>query len=283
MPAQMGANLMPPDYGPGMDMTVPGPLGVVDTVRVAYGLYRADMVTLWQVMAIVIVPQELLLFVLRDLTVPTGAFLQNGKLYVFGGTDGGFVTVTLLGYLLTLLILLLSIGASYRILLGRHLHHPADLAASFGFALTRARSLLWLVILTALLLVVAFLCLIVPGIYLAVAFTIVVPVLMAEDKRGTTALGRSRELISGCWWHVLGCLIVAAIAVGVGELVISLIANPLVNAISPHSITGFLIIDAVVNAVVSILFAPFAAAVPVVIYVDMLVRKGDPQLARLLA
>jgi hypothetical protein len=278
----MGANLMPPDLGPGID-SVPGPLGVFDTVRVALGLYRADMVTLWQVMAIVIVPQEILLFVLRDLTVPTGAFLQNGKLYVFNGTDGGFVTVTFLGYLLTLLVLLLSIGASYRILLGRHLHHPADLGTSFGFALTRARSLLWLIILTALCVLVGFVCLIIPGIYLAVTFAIVVPVLMAEDARGFKALARSQGLIAGCWWHVLGCLIVAGIAVAFGELVISLIANPLVNALSPHSITGFLVIDAVVNAVVSILFAPFAAAVPVVIYVDMLVRQNDPQLQRLLA
>ena len=303
MPAHMGANTPPPEFGgpgpygpgptdpdgtqqggftPGPDPRVAGPLGVFQTVGTAFGLYGADLLTLWQVMAIVVIPLQVVVFLLRDVTVPSGAEIFNGKLYVFEGTDGGFVAITAVGYLLTALIVLISIGAAYRILLGRHLHHPADLRTSFGFAVGRAGSLLWLSIITGVLVLVGFILIIVPGIYLLVAFGIAVPVLMAEDRRGFNALGRSRELISDNWWHVLGCLIVAGIVAGFGEVVITLLLNPLVRAISPHSITGFLIIGSVLNALLTILFTPFTAAVAVVMYVDMLGRKNDPQLQRLL-
>jgi hypothetical protein len=70
---------------------------------------------------------------------------------------------------------------------------------------------------------------------------------------------------------------------GIGEAAASLLITPLVSGLSPHSITGFLLISGVLDGAVSILLAPFTAAVTVVIYVDMLYRKADPQLQRLLA
>jgi hypothetical protein len=270
-------------FGVGPDPRVPGPLGVLGTVSAALGLYGADNVTLWKVMATIVIPVQLLEFILRDLTVPGGAIVQSGSLAVISGTDGGYVAVSLFSDLLTALVVLVSVGAAYRILLGRHLHHPADLLTSFSFAVERLRSLLWLSILTALCVLAGLVCLIIPGVYLVVAFGVAVPVLMAEDKRGMKALERSQALVSGCWWHVLGCLVFAGVGAAIGEEIVGLLLDPLVSGLSPHSVGGFLIISAVLSAVASILVVPFTAAVYVVIYVDMLVRKADAQLARLLA
>jgi hypothetical protein len=264
------------------DPRVPGPLGVTDTVRAAVGLYGADAVKLWQVIAMVIIPVQVLVFVLRAISVPSGSVLRNSKIYIQpGASDGGFVALSALGELLAVLALLFSVGAAYRILLGRHLHHPAGLSESFSFARDRWLPLLGVSILFAVAVIVGFILIIIPGIYLLVALGLAVPVLMAEDRRGLQALGRSRELVAGEWWHVLGCILVAGIVAGIGQILISVIGSAVASGV--HSLTGYLAINAIVSVLVSILFYPFTAAVPVVIYVDMLVRKRDPQLERLLA
>ena len=82
---------------------------------------------------------------------------------------------------------------------------------------------------------------------------------------------------------MLGAIFVAAIVAVVGEVLINLVADAIVSGVSPHSVDGLLLVDAIVNALLSILFFPFTAAVPVVLYVDMLLRHRDPQLERLLA
>jgi hypothetical protein len=266
------------------DPRLAGPLDVFATVRTALGLYGADALKLWQTIAIVVIPVQALVFVLRAITVPSGSELINSKIYLMpGASDGGFVAVSVLGELLALLALLVSVGATYRILLGRHLHHPADLATSFSFALERALPLLWVSLLTFLVVAIGIICLILPGIYLAISLAVAVPVLMAEDRRGLAALRRARELVAGHWWHVLGAIVVAAVVAVVGEVVIDLLARAIVSGVSPHSVSGLLLINAIVSALVSILFYPFTAAVPVVLYVDMLARQNDPQLDRLLA
>jgi hypothetical protein len=266
------------------DPRVPGPLGVFETVRAALGLYGADAFKLWQAVALIVIPVQALVFLLRVITVPGGSVLHHSRIYIQPGvSDGGFVFLSGVGELLAALALLISAGAAYRILLGRHLHHPADLTTSFSFALERVLPLLWVSILFAVCVLVGFILVIIPGIYLFVSLAVAVPVLMAEDRRGLAALGRSRELVAGDWWHVLGAIIVAVIAAAVGEIVINLVADAIVSGLTPHSVTGFLAINAAVSALISILFYPFTAAVPVVIYVDLLVRKRDPQLERLLA
>jgi hypothetical protein len=248
----------PASDGGSPDPRLSGPLGVFATVRTALDLYGADFRRLWAAVALIVIPVELLVFVLRAVTVPSGSILQNSKIYVPAD----------------------SVGATYRILLGRRLHHPADLLTSFSFALDRVVPLLWVSILTGVLVAFGLIAVIIGAIYLFVSFVVAVPVLMAEDRRGLTALSRSRELVSENWWHVLGCVIVAAIVALIGEIVINQVADAIVSG--SHSITGFLLVNALISALVSILFYPFTAAVPVVLYVDLLLRKSDPQLERLL-
>jgi hypothetical protein len=269
----------PASDGGSPDPRLSGPLGVFATVRTALDLYGADFRRLWAAVALIVIPVELLVFVLRAVTVPSGSILQNSKIYV-PADSGRFVAISLLSELLAGLALLVSVGATYRILLGRRLHHPADLLTSFSFALDRVVPLLWVSILTGVLVAFGLIAVIIGAIYLFVSFVVAVPVLMAEDRRGLTALSRSRELVSENWWHVLGCVIVAAIVALIGEIVINQVADAIVSG--SHSITGFLLVNALISALVSILFYPFTAAVPVVLYVDLLLRKSDPQLERLL-
>ncbi|HET9074363.1 MAG TPA: hypothetical protein VFN48_07270 [Solirubrobacteraceae bacterium] len=269
----------PPSSGPG----VPGPLSIGATVRTALALYRADAARLWGAIALVVVPTQALVLGLRLISIPSGAVLRNAAVVVRAGQTGTFTGVSTVAAVLSALMLLVSIGAAYRIILGRYLDHPADLRTSFSFALDRAFGLVWVSILVAACVLVGFLLFILPGIYFIVALSVAVPVLMTEGGRGARALARSQELVAGAWFHVLGCLLVAAVLGGLGEGLLQLLLTSLTRALTPGSIPGFLLIGGALTSLVAVLLAPFSAAVSTVIYVDMLVRKHDPYLPQLLA
>lgn len=60
----------------------------------------------------------------------------------------------------------------------------------------------WISILLAFLVLGGFLLFFVPGIILSVWFSLALYILVAEDKKGTNALFRSKQLVSGKWWTV---------------------------------------------------------------------------------
>lgn len=64
------------------------------------------------------------------------------------------------------------------------------------------------------LLVLAFIALVVPGIYLGVCWTLIGPIMIVERRFGMSALARSRDLVRGVWWQALGITFVAGLLVG---------------------------------------------------------------------
>ena len=86
--------------------------------------------------------------------------------------------------------------------------------------------LIVLSILYVLGLIIPFILLILPGIWLSVAWSVSYPALLAEGLRGIAALGRSFKLVSGRWWPTFGALLVMYLIV----LVISAILGVLLGA-----------------------------------------------------
>jgi hypothetical protein len=97
-----------------------------------------------------------------------------------------------------------SVGAAY---LGKE----KTWQESVSVARRQFRSLIWLQFLLAVVLVVAFVALIVPGIHLYAALALATPVLLFEGRKGKAALGRSRALIRGRWWPTAAVLLVVQI------------------------------------------------------------------------
>ena len=81
---------------------------------------------------------------------------------------------------------------------------------------------------------------VIPGIYLYVAFTVAVPVLLVEGAGPWRALGRSRQLVQGRWWGTLGVALVGYLLVTIVTLALTGVvvgvafANPARN-----TVTGF--------------------------------------------
>src|SRR5207247_3859811 len=89
-----------------------------------------------------------------------------------------------------------------------------------------------------------FIALIVPGIILAIMFSLALPVLLIENKGVTESMGRSRELVGKRWLKTFATFLVLGI--------ILLVASFIVSAIS-----GSLgILGPVVNGILSALYQP---------------------------
>jgi hypothetical protein len=136
---------------------------------------------------------------------------------------------------------------------------------SFGGALRYALENLVRVtgtwVLVTLILMLGFLLLVLPGIYLALSFALVWPVMIIDRLYGMQAIRRSRELMRGNFSRALGIFVVSAL-IGVvlgsgaqlvlGQVpVVGILATPLVQSVS----------------------AAYATAAQIVLYFDIRCRK----------
>jgi hypothetical protein len=75
-------------------------------------------------------------------------------------------------------------------------------------------------ILAAIGIGIGFLLLIVPGLYLLTIWSMLIPVIVLEGRSAGEAFTRSREIVSGNGWNVLGLVIVTFLLVGIASAVI---------------------------------------------------------------
>ncbi len=100
----------------------------------------------------------------------------------------------------------------------------ARLDESFNFALSKLLSLLGSGILTSISIIIGLICLVVPGIILAIMFSLVVPAIIIEGTGALGSLGRSEELVSKRWGRTFAVLFIV--------LIIEVIASGIAAAIS---------------------------------------------------
>ena len=62
-----------------------------------------------------------------------------------------------------------------------------------------------------LLVIIGFIALVIPGIYLLNCWSLAAPVMIVEHRFGMTALRRSRQLVTGVWWRTFGIFFVASL------------------------------------------------------------------------
>jgi hypothetical protein len=112
----------------------------------------------------------------------------------------------------------------------------------------------------------------VPGVYLYGALAVATPALLFEDARGTKALRRSRELVRTRWWSTAGALLAASLLTAIVQGAVS---GALVGAIVGSHGNQLVadILGVITGTASSMITTPFLAAVIVVLYFDLRVRK----------
>jgi hypothetical protein len=259
------------------------PLGVGEVLDVALKLFFRHAGTLLVAVGVVIVPVQLLLVPVFTSALPDP---QESGTALDPAFDGAQIAVSaaalLVALLLTFVATILATAACYKAVTDAYLGGRPHWRASLAFAGARLGPVVWVSVLSAVLSLLPLVLLLVPvTVWLYVSWSVVVPVLLTEGLRGRRALARSRGLVRGRWWATFATLLVAFIAASIVQVIVSGLLGAVVLAdVGEQSLAGVLV-NQLLTAISALLITPFLAAVVVVLYIDLRVRKEGFDLALL--
>jgi hypothetical protein len=251
------------------------PLSVGEIIDVAIKMWRRQFGTLARIVLVVVAPVELFA------TLVT-ASVSNFDVETFdpttgdpaldGGAFAGWLAGMFTAQVLSGLAFLISSAAVLRAVSVAYLGGTPDWRESLRAATSRLPSLLWLGLLMFGGLGLAAIALIIPAIWLGVAWSLAFPVMIAEGQRGTKAMGRSFRLVQNRWWPTFGALFLAFLLQAFIGLVLGVPLGILTFTSEGDSLVA-IFFAMIVNVVASVVTTPFMAAVLVLIYFDLRVRK----------
>ena len=270
------------------------PLSFGEILDVSIKLCIAHSTTLLKTIVFVIVPVQVLATVVMVSTgsadydvfgdVPENRANDETNTYI-AGQLGAVVLQTIAVGLVT--------AVCFRVFARAYLVQATDWRESLRFAVRRIPQMLWLgllyvlasIALIALLMVpaaivgvdaafgVAVVILIVLLLWVYISWSFALPALFVEDVRGVKALRRSLALVRRRWWPVFGTIIVGYILASVVSAVAQgVFAIVIVAGVDSSSVLAVIIIS-LAGLVGLALTTPFQAALLLVIYFDLRVRK----------
>ena len=250
------------------------PLGVGEIIDVAIKIWRRHFKTLAKIVFIVVAPVEIFstLVAASVSNFDVETFDSTGNTTLDGGALAGWLAGMFTAQLLSGLAFLISSAAVLRAVSVSYLGGTPDWRDSLRAATSRLPSLIWLGFLMFGGLALAAIALILPSIWLGVAWSIAFPVLIAEGQRGAAALRRSFRLVQNRWWPTFGALFLAFLLQSFIGLVLGIPLGILTVSTESNSLPAILF-TIVVSVVSSVVTTPFMAAVLVLIYFDLRVRK----------
>ncbi|MGD9797169.1 MAG: hypothetical protein AB7H43_04990 [Acidimicrobiia bacterium] len=243
------------------------PLGVGEILSHAFDIYRDRFGDLARAVVVALLPLTAIRLLL-DLVL----------LGIDDDQDAMTLLLVLVGGLLTLVAGQIATAAAFQIAGGAYVGLRPTWEESLSFGYARVRSVILLELLLAFFVLLGLLALIVPGIYLAVAWQLAVPVLLFEGLGGSAALRRSRELLSGRWWPAFGLVLL----LGLLSTIVSALVGTLVSGLTTDSNDVFdLLVFSLGNLASSVVTLPLMAAATTVLYVQALARRGEADLSEL--
>lgn len=260
------------------------PLAIGEILDVGFKIYTRHFGLLLKTVALVVVPVQIigglvLLGSVEDPEVITGGY--SGDTTDPTSDTTGAIANTLVTFVGGGLAQLVATAACVKAVSDAYLQQAPSAGESLRFAGRRLHSLVWLSILQVALLVLAFLALVVPMIWLTFAWIVAFPALLLEGHKGRKALGRSFRLVRRRWWPTFGVMLVAYLLVGV----VSFLSGVVLGAVSFTSIGDNLLATVAVataaNSFAYLIATPFTAAIVVLVFFDLRVRKEGLDIALL--
>ena len=251
------------------------PLSLGEVLDVSIKICLAHWRTLLKTVLLVVVPVQIVSTIVNaDYTVSSFDFSASSaqtpeeSLEELNQYLGGLAISTLL----QVAAVGLATAACFRAIAQAYLGEATDWRSSLSYALRHVPSLLWLGVLYVLGVMLGTLLLILPGIWLYVAWAFALPVLLVEGLRGAKALRRSFDLVKGRWWRTFGVIVVGFILAGIiGALVQGVFLIGIV--VGPDNDVLVLVLSAIAGVVGLAVSTPFQAALLTVVYFDLRVRK----------
>ena len=235
-------------------------------------LYLSNLGMFLNTVALIVIPAVLIGMLIQMATVPDSTqvidgglvFADDDALEIFAGTAG-------LTSLISLFLGVLATAAITKAVADQYLGRSPSIADSLAFARGRWGTLLRMLFLEGLIVLLGLIALVIPGVYLFIAFTVAGPVLILEGIGARDSLRRSRNLVRGRWWPVLGVLILSALVNFLLGGILGLILQPVLEGV--ETVRTHILVTSLGDMITQILAAPLGAAVTVVLYFDLRARK----------
>jgi hypothetical protein len=144
----------------------------------------------------------------------------------------------------------------------------SNLNASFSFTVSKLPSLLAAQLISGILIVLGFFLFVVPGIIVAIMFSLILPAIIIEQKGFMESLGRSRDLVSNRWMKTFLLLLILGIMVIIVNGVANFLAGP---ASAIHSVANSL-----TTSVISAFVSPIYPIAITYLYYSMVARENPP-------
>jgi hypothetical protein len=251
----------PPMMGGPQGGMAPKTLGEI--LSAAFNIYKANASKLLLIVAIVVVPLSFI-SALSSGVVFAGTkrtdTIFGTQVVVVDRSFGLFLAGALVAGLISVIITAVLQAAILRAAAQATIGDPVDPEESYRFGFKRLGSVILVSVLVGLAVVGGFILLIIPGIIFLVLFSVSVPVLIVENRRGRAAMSRSWNLAKGHFWHAFGVIIVAGLIVG--------FISGIIGAIGGSA----WFVRWIFTAIGQILTAPFSALVSVLLYLDLRTR-----------
>jgi hypothetical protein len=196
----------------------------------------------------------------------------------FGDISVLIVIVVLVG-LISLIIGAVATGTLIKYMADILENRDTSLSISFSFALEKSPSLIGAQILTSIITGIGFLLLIVPGIIFLIWFSLVIPVIIVEQKSVFESLGRSRRLVSNRWEKTFGLLLTFGIIIVVAEWIVGWIVNALVlslGVVPIYALSMPIFPNLVLIGLITSLISPISEIGTTFLYYSMIARQVPP-------
>ena len=144
----------------------------------------------------------------------------------------------------------------------------SDLGVSFKYAISKLQSLLPAQFIAGILIVIGMLFFIVPGIIVAIMFSLVIPTIIVEQKGIFESLGRSKKLVSKRWGTTFILMLISGIIYGIPIGIVNVLTtrlntiHPIINPLITNTITAFL--------------GPIIPIALIYLYYSMVARENPP-------
>lgn len=257
------------------------PLGIGEILDVGIKITIRHWWVLVRAVLVVVVPLQVLSSMI-DLSVAEGAFSTGGPRDEIDPDEiWTVIAAVIAAALLALLAQTIATGACFKIVADAYLGRAASWRRSVAEILRRLHSILWISTLTYVLAFFALLACILPGVWLYMSWAVAIPAFLTEGVKGRRALGRSFRLVKGFWWRTFAIIVLGAILAGIVQSALGAVV-----AAVTFSSDGD-VVPVIANFLGSViggaLTTPFIAAVTIVLYIDLRVRKEGFDLALLAA
>ena len=254
------------------------PLGVSEIVDTAINLCFRNFWTFAKIAAVIAIPMGAITFGLDQIAFadrgsPADAVVFVGE-YEQRVDFSTFTAISAIEGVVALLAFLLVIGASFRSIGEVYIGREASSSGSIRRIAGRAHSLLWIGVLFLLGVIGGLLAFIVPGIWLMVAWSLAIPALVAENRVGTNALGRSFALVKDHWWRTFGAFLIGLVFIGLVQILLGFCAASLTELTEDSRTLSLLIVDSM-DVLALIVTGPFQAAIIALIYLRPASPKGS--------